>query len=387
LIKRHLKEKKHPLRELIETFKSSFYEYWLPSLTKASPSSDRSIKEALKTKERAVDEVHYFIKMLFFATVKFYTIEIKERDLKKDLLINLLTNIVLTEDVYFILFQLISKSLEPQLQNLKAAMAKSPGCLSFDRLKVPKAFQFDEEFRNLFEDEESASFYDNSRALGVGDSTLSFTVLQRSTEKSQYGGSNAYADTIRRLLQVIKIEQPMSKLEHIYNCCTKSIEQELDAFWHQKKIPSSDLYIDADKLQGIMIYIISRTNYPQILTEITITEEFLTKAVQLSNRAFYVVMIRASIEYLLEHNFEKDITITGEHPPEWASDAIVGSYQNKSYQLRMIEEDEEEEKQQEEESKSKGVPDTTSSASIDGALEEKSPGKLTNEEKRLTLAN
>jgi len=91
----------------------------------------------------------------------------------------------------------------------------------------------------------------------------------------------------------------MCKLEQIYTACTSSILQDLEIFWHGYDIPKSDLFIDSDTLQGIMIYIVSRLNYPQIWTELHIIEEFLPDAVLMSNRAFYMIMVKAACEYLL----------------------------------------------------------------------------------------
>lgn len=53
-----------------------------------------------------------------------------------------------------------------------------------------------------------------------------------------------------------------------------------------------------------MIYLVSRLNYPQIWTELHLIEEFIPPAVQMSNRAFYMIMMKASCEYLLNLSLE-----------------------------------------------------------------------------------
>lgn len=75
-------------------------------------------------------------------------------------------------------------------------------------------------------------------------------------------------------------------------------------FWRNKKIEQKHLFIDADVLQGICIYIIANLQYPHILTELALIEEFITKAASLSNRAFSLVMLKSSCEYLLEKKEE-----------------------------------------------------------------------------------
>lgn len=81
--------------------------------------------------------------------------------------------------------------------------------------------------------------------------------------------------------------------------------KELNYFWNGYKIPARELMVDTDMLQSILIYITSRLNYPQILTEISILEEFLPDAIQLSCRSLYQVMLKASCEYLLEFDEAK----------------------------------------------------------------------------------
>ena len=75
-----------------------------------------------------------------------------------------------------------------------------------------------------------------------------------------YGQPYSLAITNLRKLQNIK--SPMAKLEWIYNCCTQDIQKEISAFWYGYDINKDDLVIDADNLQGIIIYIISRLDNP-----------------------------------------------------------------------------------------------------------------------------
>lgn len=54
----------------------------------------------------------------------------------------------------------------------------------------------------------------------------------------------------------------MSKLELIYNCCKEELTEETSQFWKCYEIDEKKLAIDTDQLQGIMIFIVSRLNYP-----------------------------------------------------------------------------------------------------------------------------
>jgi hypothetical protein len=107
------------------------------------------------------------------------------------------------------------------------------------------------------------------------------------------------------MLQISRLESPMSKLEWVYTCCTQAIPIEVSEFWKDVEIPSKKLSIDTDQLQGILIYVVSRMKYPQILTEVHLIEKFLPKGVKKSARAMYLEMIGAACTYLLELEIDK----------------------------------------------------------------------------------
>jgi hypothetical protein len=66
----------------------------------------KSIKEATNF---AIASTQTFIRLIFNALVTIYSIEFKIRglDLKRDLLTHMITNLVINQDVYFILYNLI----------------------------------------------------------------------------------------------------------------------------------------------------------------------------------------------------------------------------------------------------------------------------------------
>lgn len=98
----------------------------------------------------------------------------------------------------------------------------------------------------------------------------------------------------------------MCKLEQVFTSCTQSVVSELEEFYEGTTYPKEHLFIDADTLQGILIYMISRMGYPQIWTEINLIEEFLPEGVLMSNRAFYMILVKASCEYLINLRLEED---------------------------------------------------------------------------------
>jgi hypothetical protein len=64
----------------------------------------------------------------------------------------------------------------------------------------------------------------------------------------------------------------MSKLELLYTCCQSVMIHELQQFWKCYDIKPEDIQTDPDQLQAILVFIVSRLEYPQIFTEIMLCE-------------------------------------------------------------------------------------------------------------------
>ena len=71
-----------------------------------------------------------------------------------------------------------------------------------------------------------------------------------------------YSFAINDLHKLSCLQSPMSKLEWIYNCCTRQVSKEIDLFWKGYSIPTKKLFVDPDNLQGIIIFIVSRLKNP-----------------------------------------------------------------------------------------------------------------------------
>ena len=67
---------------------------------------------------KAIKEVQTFVRLLFFTLTKFYNLNLKTTDLKKDLLINIVTNFTLRDRVYFTLHNLVTKVLSDRVKTI-----------------------------------------------------------------------------------------------------------------------------------------------------------------------------------------------------------------------------------------------------------------------------
>lgn len=131
----------------------------------------------------------------------------------------------------------------------------------------------------------------------------------------------------------------MAKLELIYSICTNEVMEEISRFWRSHEIDAKKLAIDTDQLQGIVIYIVSRSNYPQIITDAAICELFLPPAVKKSARFLYLEMVKAGCEFLSE--FDVDEPPDEYHEPPHAVNVVKQQPQDKQSESTEDPEDEE----------------------------------------------
>ncbi|CDW81254.1 UNKNOWN [Stylonychia lemnae] len=314
LIKKHLLNTRHPITLIINLFKVKFYSQNFNLLQKQNFEDSRSyessssisteVMQAQKTKREANTkilkncnkQIHFFIDLIVRVVIAFYQLSVRSQDIKRDLIVNLVTKFILSDEVYFLMFNLISIHFSKDLHKLTLVMQNKQiqqQFLNFESLKVKKQFQFDETLRFQYEKYDD---YQESSFIQIEGQEFAFSQIQ----------DGPYVDTIQNFLKILLLESPMCKLEQLYSSCTQTLVNELERFWEGHNITKKELFIDSDTLQGILIYLVSRMNYPQIWTELHLIEEYIPAAVQMSNRAFYMVMVKASCEYLINLKIPKN---------------------------------------------------------------------------------
>ena len=86
------------------------------------------------------------INLLVDVLIQFYSMEDQirgERDLRRELLFNLMVNNVLEDELYFVIFNITASFLEPQIQQLKKVMndkALLENRLPMSRLSIAPQF-------------------------------------------------------------------------------------------------------------------------------------------------------------------------------------------------------------------------------------------------------
>ena len=99
-------------------------------------------------------EIKGFIRCLVQQLLTFYAIELRKNDIKRDLAENMVTNIVMKDEIYVIMFRLYSELYEDDIQVLKR-LQDNPALLeeklSLAALNVKPQFCLDQAVRAAYE--------------------------------------------------------------------------------------------------------------------------------------------------------------------------------------------------------------------------------------------
>jgi hypothetical protein len=98
-------------------------------------------------------EIKGFIKCLIDAVLSFYLIRLRPNDLKRDLVENIITNMILKDEIYTIIFRLYSELYEEDIHCLRRlqdnqVLLQQKLSLDSEALKINKEFQMSLEVRS-----------------------------------------------------------------------------------------------------------------------------------------------------------------------------------------------------------------------------------------------
>ena len=90
----------------------------------------------------------------------------------------------------------------------------------------------------------------------------------------------------------------MVKMDLLYWISTKVIPKDVGRFWRKVPLPKNKLFIDADNLLGIFTYLVINSQNPKLLVDVTIVEEFTTRNIQMTNRAYYLTALHSGLQWV-----------------------------------------------------------------------------------------
>ena len=85
--------------------------------------------------------------------LKFYQIKLSQTDIKRDLLVNMVTNLIVKDEIYFILFSMYSELNRENIKKMTTVQENQKALeqyLSFEALNINKEFRIDPAVRQIY---------------------------------------------------------------------------------------------------------------------------------------------------------------------------------------------------------------------------------------------
>lgn len=88
-----------------------------------------------------------FIKIMLYTVIKFYSLNLNPNEIKKDLLLNTVTTLIMKDQAYSIVMNSILQSNQNRIREIFRNMNKFKFKISLEKLGVTNYFQLNRTFR------------------------------------------------------------------------------------------------------------------------------------------------------------------------------------------------------------------------------------------------
>lgn len=282
-LKEHLAVDSHPLNKII----ASFQKWMVTAYNFLLYPSSLEIKFE-KVREELVDNIHRFIALMFFTTIKFYNLNFKDNENNTDILLEILTERVVKGKLYMALYNIISYCHQKEIKRLNQRMTIEEN-VDFENSRfivgVSEIFSFSEEVRR-------------NRVLGKTQSapTRMNEPLSGFVQKEQAG--EQYSKCIKMIWNLKNIENPTDKIQLLVKVVNQ-IKQEIDEFWTGVDITQDEKCIDADNLEKLLSYVIIKSKYQKIVVDLQLIDLFSGNHIDFGQNGYIFANFSSTINHIL----------------------------------------------------------------------------------------
>lgn len=216
-----------------------------------------------KVSDNLVNDIHRFIALMFFTTVKFYNFTFKDNENNTDILLEIITSRVIKGKIYIALYNVFSYCLRDQIKKLDHKMQLEEN-IDFDNSRfmtgVSKIFSFSEEVRH------------NRLRRATNGVTIDLNENKRSSPDNE-AKSTKYKECIKMLWNLKNIENPTDKIQLLVKV-VEQIKYEIDQFWNGVDVSQDEKSIDADSMEKLLSYVIVKSKYQKIIVDLQLIDLF-----------------------------------------------------------------------------------------------------------------
>ena len=114
-----------------------------------------------------------------------------------------------------------------------------------------------------------------------------------------YTGYQPYYNAINMIRSISSTKKPLEKMQLIASL-SNEITDAVNEFWNDVGFPieNSLLDINADELMAIFIYILIKSNFPEIVYHLNLIKEFTTTITRNSMMGYYCTTVDAALIYI-----------------------------------------------------------------------------------------
>jgi hypothetical protein len=277
IIKSHFQMDDHPLSQFLSIFSEEFWKFYTEFLRKKDLEEDdiyemdpEHLEEATYSCKKGIKNIIFWFCIVIIAM---YKLDLAGKELDQDLLLNTITSLLLKNDVYFTLYNLLAKSQTRSLSHIQENMNKLQK-LRPQHLGVSDILSLDSRAREHF----AGSF----KSEHILNST-----------------KQPYFLTIDRLQNIMQIEWNLTKMDIIFRIFTGILWDELKMFWENYKYKSKkELFVDSDSLRLLMIYVLIQVKKSKLKIDLDLIQEFMPPVLEFTNRAYYITLLQSAFEYI-----------------------------------------------------------------------------------------
>ncbi len=328
IFKEHLTHKDHPIFILIQIFEKKISNIIKDKIIYFSNFNDKNNNDYKNNLKNTCDDIILHINNFIIHTqtamklMYSKAIDFECFYQEKDESINVISKVLFnTGKLYQNLYKLFSLYLNDEIINFAKILLIAQKLTPKD-LKIPNKFSLDEETQKLKEEL-------------IEQKKLTSNIIIN-TNNLKMNEENYFKNSVEKIhkLKYIKVPyEKMMKLSSITNSITKSVND----FWKgmEKIITPNFLNITADELLVILIYIIIKANYPQILIHEYLIYSFTTKNTQSTTIGYFNTSIKASIDYIIK-DIIKEYKLEDEFNNVQIDNFIVNDLENENKEFNDI---------------------------------------------------
>ena len=259
-VKEHFDSSSHPLNKIILKFQNSMIKANKFLLNPLESSDNINFMEV---KERIIDDIYRFISLMYFTTIKFYNLDIKDNDNNTDILIEIITDRVIRDDFYTLLHNVISYWLKREIKRLNQKMIEEDK-YDFENSRFLAGISGIFSFSNHFK----------LQRIGMGNQTPSIygeSVYIKETETRDE--KTKLVECVKLLHNLKNIQNPIEKVQMLAKVVDR-IKKEVDDFWDGIDMNPDEKWIDAYNMEKLLSYVVLKSKYQKIVVDLQIIDLF-----------------------------------------------------------------------------------------------------------------